>query len=582
MNNQNTINDIRSKLNIVDIVSEYVPLTKKGQYYWGICPFHNDKNPSMSVDEKRQTYTCWSCHNSGNVFNFVEQIENISFKDALKKLGSRVGITVEGSSSYNTKYNKYYEIYDLASKYYQLMINTDKGLKAKEYLNNRGIDNDTIKEFGIGLSLDDKDKLVTYLKEKKYDINTLNDLGLANNDIDTFINRIIFPLDDRNGRIVGFSGRIYDNSKMSKYMNTKETPIFRKGICLYHYNASKEYVRKDKYVLVMEGFMDVIRASTIGIKNTVALMGTALTDEQISLLKKLSLNVYLCLDGDKPGQDADLHNGELLEKAGLNVKVVCLKDDEDPDSFILKYGEKKFKSLVENASNFSDFKIDNLKKDVNFESDIELSRYVNQVIKEVSEINDEIRCEIILKKLANETNLSYNTLEKKLNEYKSLDNEKRKSVDNNVIERKDAKKDKYKRASEEFIYYMLINPRAIRVYDSKNLYFIDSDLRALAAEISYYYHEYGEINIADFYSYLNDKKELLNIYNVIQNLNLDENINDVTIMEYVSVIEDYNIKQEIKRLEEVMRKEKDDDAKIEILERIRKLRIGEIEKWLEK
>lgn len=578
MNNQNTINDIRSKLNIVDIVSEYVPLTKKGQYYWGICPFHNDKNPSMSVDEKRQTYTCWSCHNSGNVFNFVEQIENISFKDALKKLGSRVGITVEGSSSYNTKYNKYYEIYDLASKYYQLMINTDKGLKAKEYLNNRGIDNDTIKEFGIGLSLDDKDKLVTYLKEKKYDINTLNDLGLANNDIDTFINRIIFPLDDRNGRIVGFSGRIYDNSKMSKYMNTKETPIFRKGICLYHYNASKEYVRKDKYVLVMEGFMDVIRASTIGIKNTVALMGTALTDEQISLLKKLSLNVYLCLDGDKPGQDADLHNGELLEKAGLNVKVVCLKDDEDPDSFILKYGEKKFKSLVENASNFSDFKIDNLKKDVNFESDIELSRYVNQVIKEVSEINDEIRCEIILKKLANETNLSYNTLEKKLNEYKSLDNEKRKSVDNNVIERKDAKKDKYKRASEEFIYYMLINPRAIRVYDSKNLYFIDSDLRALAAEISYYYHEYGEINIADFYSYLNDKKELLNIYNVIQNLNLDENINDVTIMEYVSVIEDYNIKQEIKRLEEVMRKEKDDDAKIEILERIRKLRIGEIEK----
>ncbi len=578
MNNQNTINDIRSKLNIVDIVSEYVPLTKKGQYYWGICPFHNDKNPSMSVDEKRQTYTCWSCHNSGNVFNFVEQIENISFKDALKKLGSRVGITVEGSSSYNTKYNKYYEIYDLASKYYQLMINTDKGLKAKEYLNNRGIDNDTIKEFGIGLSLDDKDKLVTYLKEKKYDINTLNDLGLANNDIDTFINRIIFPLDDRNGRIVGFSGRIYDNSKMSKYMNTKETPIFRKGTCLYHYNASKEYVRKDKYVLVMEGFMDVIRASTIGIKNTVALMGTALTDEQISLLKKLSLNVYLCLDGDKPGQDADLHNGELLEKAGLNVKVVCLKDDEDPDSFILKYGEKKFKSLVENASNFSDFKIDNLKKDVNFESDIELSRYVNQVIKEVSEINDEIRCEIILKKLANETNLSYNTLEKKLNEYKSLDNEKRKSVDNNVIERKDAKKDKYKRASEEFIYYMLINPRAIRVYDSKNLYFIDSDLRALAAEISYYYHEYGEINIADFYSYLNDKKELLNIYNVIQNLNLDENINDVTIMEYVSVIEDYNIKQEIKRLEEVMRKEKDDDAKIEILERIRKLRIGEIEK----
>ena len=519
MNNQNTINEIRSKINIIDIINEYVPLTKKGKYYWGVCPFHNDKNPSMSVDPNRQTYTCWSCHNSGNVFNFVEQIENLSFKDALKRLGDRVGIKLEGyTSSFNTKYNKYYEIYELTQKFYQLMLNTEKGENAKEYLKKRGIDKETIKEFGIGLALDDKDKLVKYLKERKYDINTLNDLGLANNDIDTFINRIIFPLDDRNGRIVGFSGRIYDNSKMSKYMNTKETPIFKKGTCLYHYNASKEYVRESKYVIVMEGFMDVIRASTVGIKNTIALMGTALTEEQISLIKKLSLNVYLCLDGDKPGQDANLHNGELLEKAGLNVKVICLKDDDDPDSFILKNGKEKFVNLIEGALNYNDYKIDSLKSNVNFESDVELSQYVNKVIKEVSTIKDEIRCEIILKKLANETNLSYNTLEKKLNEYRNLDEEGKKKVDNNLIERKDVKKDKYRRASEEFIYYMLINPKAIKVYDSKKMYFFDASLRNLAAEISYYYHEYGEITIADFYTYLNDKKELLNVFNEIQSL----------------------------------------------------------------
>ena len=576
MNNQNTINDIRSKINIVDLISEYVPLTKKGQYFWGICPFHNDKNPSMSVDEKRQTYTCWSCHNSGNVFNFVEQIENISFREALKKLADRVGIKLEGyTSESNSKFNKYYEIYDLAQKYYQLMLNTEKGEKAKEYLKTRGIEADTIKEFGIGLALDEKDKLVSYLKEKKYDINTLNDLGLANNDIDTFINRIIFPLDDRNGRTVGFSGRIYDNSKMSKYMNTKETPIFKKGTCLYHYNASKEYVRNSKSVIVMEGFMDVIRASTIGIKNTVALMGTALTEDNIALLKKLSLNIYLCLDGDKPGQDADLHNGELLEKAGFNVKVVRLTDDEDPDSYILKNGKDKFVSLIENASNYSDFRIDKLKENVNFESDIDLSNYINNVIKEVATIDDEIRCEIILKKLANENNLSYNTLEKKLNEYKNLGEEKKKKIDNNVIERKDVKKDKYQRASLEFIYYMLINPKVIKVYDSKKLYFIDSLCRNLAAEISYYYHEYGDINIADFYTYLNDKKELLGIFNEVQSLNLEEEISDMTVMEYVKVINDYNVKQEIKRLEELMRKETDETEKINILERIRKLRIGE-------
>ena len=232
MNNQNTINEIRSKINIVDLVSEYVPLTKKGKYYWGKCPFHNDNNPSMSVDETRQTYTCWSCHNSGNVFNFYEQIENITFADALKKLGDRVGISISGYKNENsTKYSKYYEIYDIAAKYYQLMLTTTKGKEAKEYLEKRGINNDTIKEFGIGLALTDKNKLVEFLQEKKIDINTLNNLGLANNDNDTFINRIIFPLDDIQGRIVGFSGRRYDESKTAKYMNTIETPIFKKGNC---------------------------------------------------------------------------------------------------------------------------------------------------------------------------------------------------------------------------------------------------------------------------------------------------------------------------------------------------------------
>lgn len=576
MNNQNTINEIRSKIDIVELISEYVPLTKKGKYYWGKCPFHNDNNPSMSVDEVRQTYTCWSCHNSGNVFNFYEQIENISFPEALKRLGDRVGVSISGyKKENNSRYSKYYEIYDITSKYYQLMINTEKGKDAKAYLEKRGIDSDTIKEFGIGLALPDKDKLVTYLKEKKYDINTLNDLGLANNDIDTFINRIIFPLDDSFGRIVGFSGRIYDNSKMSKYMNTKETPIFKKGTCLYHYNASKEHVRLDKFVIVMEGFMDVIRASTVGIKNTVALMGTALTDEQISLLKKLSINVYMCLDGDNPGQDAMLHNGELLEKAGLNVKVICLKDDEDPDSYILKYGENKFRDLIKNAINYSDFKIDRLKVNVNFESDQELSNYVNKVLKEVAGIKDEIRCEIILKKLANETNLSYNTLEKKFNEYKSLGEKDISKFEDNLIKREDKKKDKYTRACEEFIYYMLINKDVIKAYDSSKLYFINSYYRNLAAEISYYYHEYGEIVIADFYTYLNDKKELLEVFNEIQKLDLENNISNVTIMEYVKVINDYNIKEEIKRLENEMKKETDEEEKIKLLERIRKLKIGE-------
>lgn len=576
MDNQNVVNDIRSRINIVELISEYVPLTKKGQYFWGICPFHNDKNPSMSVDEKRQTYTCWSCHNSGNVFNFIEQIENISFREALKVLGDRVGVSISGgSSSFNNKFLKYYEIYDLSSKFYQLMLNTESGKEAREYLKKRGIDSDTIKEFGIGLAVDDKTKLMRYLKEKKYDSNTLSDLGLLNGDIDTFINRIMFPLDDRNGRTVGFSGRIYTDSKLSKYMNTKETPIFRKGSCLYHYNASKEHVRLSKFVIVMEGFMDVIRASTIGVKNTVALMGTALTDEQISMLKKLSLNVYLCLDGDKPGLDAAVHNGELLEKAGLNVKVIYLKNDDDPDTYIINNGKDKFLSLIDNALNYSDFKIDRLRTGINFASDAELALYVNNVVKEASVIDDEIRREIILKKLATETNLSYNTLEKKLNELISQRNSNVSLQTSDNVQKRDLKKDKYMRASLEFLYYMLVNPRVIKVYDSRKLYFIDSAMRNLAGEISYYYHNYGDIVIADFYTYLNDKKELLVVFEEVLKLTLDEDISDNVINDYVRVISDYNVRQEIIRLSDMMRRESDELEKAKIAEKIRLLRIEE-------
>ena len=577
MDNQNVINEIRSKINIVELISEYVPLSKKGQYYWGKCPFHNDNNPSMSVDEKRQTYICWRCHNSGNVFNFYQEINNLEFPETLRQLGERVGISVRGgaTSTFDNRFSKFYEIYDLTAKFYQLMLNTESGKEAREYLKNRGIDSETIKEFGIGLALNDKTKLVNYLKERKYDANTLIDLGLLNGEIDTFINRIMFPLDDRNGRTVAFSGRIYTDSKLSKYMNTKETPIFRKGSCLYHYNASREHVRLEKYVLVMEGFMDVIRASTIGVKNTVALMGTALTDEQISLLKKLSLNVYLCLDGDNAGIEASIHNGEILEKAGLNVKVVCLKDNDDPDTFILKYGKDKFLSLVEGALNYSDFKISRLRTGVNFASDLELSKYVNNVIKETSLIEDEIRREIILKKLATETNLSYNTLEKKLNTLLEI-RDKGTSIDDNLeVSKKDLKKDKYMRASIEFIYYMLVNPKVIRVYDSKKLYFIDSDMRNLAGEISYYYHQYGDIVIADFYTYLNDKKELLVVFEEVLKLTLDEEISDSVINEYVKVISDYNVRQEIVRLSDMMRRESDELEKARIAEKIRLLRIEE-------
>ena len=476
MDNKAIINEIRNKIDIVDLISEYVPLVQKGKNYFGVCPFHNDTNPSMSVSREKQIYKCFSCGASGNVFTFISDYENISFKEALYFLADKIGYKLKDSKpKESTNINsKYYEIYDLSTKFFQNNINTSNGKLAKEYLKNRNISEEVIKNFSIGLSLNKSNALIEILTKKGYSIKDLVNLGLAVDNHDVFIDRIMFPLHDINGRIVGFSGRIYKDSSMNKYVNTKETEIFKKGQCLYNYHIAKESVRQKGYLIIMEGFMDVIRASTIGLTNVIALMGTALTTNHLSLIKKLSLNIILCFDGDAAGEKATMTVGNQLEKIGISPKVIALSNNDDPDTYILKYGEERFNDLINNAINFSDYKINNLKNGVNFNSDIELSNYVDKVIKEASLIKDEIRREIILKRLAIETNLGYNTLEKRLNEYLS----KTEILTTPTI--KETKKmTKYDKAVYALIYNMLQNPEVIEKCKRENVYFIVPELRYL-------------------------------------------------------------------------------------------------------
>lgn len=574
MNNQNIFNEIREKIDIVDLIGEYVPLVQKGRNFFGVCPFHNDTNPSMSVSREKQIYKCFSCGASGNIFTFVRDYEHMDMKDVLELLAAKVGITISNNSvsRKTTKYDKLYEIYELANKFYQNNINTKDGQKAKEYLKNRGITDEIIKEFEIGLSLDNMDSLTRVLTKKGYDLYTLDKIGLSSNNHDLFINRIMVPIHDINGKTVAFSGRVYNKKSDHKYVNTKETEIFKKGNLLFNYYRCKEEARRNKYVIIMEGYMDVFRAFSIGVKNVVAIMGTALTEEQTNLIKKLSNNVYLCLDGDDPGQKATLSVGEQLEKVGINLKVIRLTNDEDPDTYILKYGKDKFYDLIDKAISFSDFKLESLKKGVNFNSDLELSHYIDSVIRETSLIDDEIRREIILKKLALETNLSYNTLEKRLSGY--LDKKRPRDI---IIEEKKAnnKLSMYDKAVYGMIYAILTDKKYLKLFQNEALYFINQKPRYLLTEIEYYYKKYGNIEIADFYTYLIDKKELLDLYNNIISYMDNNNINDEAVNDFIKVIKSYNVKQEIKRLNELMEKETDDLEKSKIANQIRLLRIGE-------
>ena len=264
------INEIRNKTDIVEVVSRYVNLTKTGKNYIGVCPFHDDHSPSMSVSPEKQIYTCFSCGASGNVFTFVSDFEKISFSEAVKLLGEKVGINVSNDIKVNTKRDEYFDIYDLASKFYQNSLNSSLGKNAIEYLENRHLDKETIKKFGIGLSIQ-KVSLTKYLTNKKYSLDKLIDIGLTNdNGNDIFVSRIMFPIWGLSGNVVAFSGRIYNTKDNSKYINTKETDNFKKGKILYNYHIAKEYLKKNDTVIIMEGQMDVIRASTVGINNCIA------------------------------------------------------------------------------------------------------------------------------------------------------------------------------------------------------------------------------------------------------------------------------------------------------------------------
>ena len=574
--NNDLANLVRSKTDIVDIIGERIPLVARGKNFFGVCPFHDDSNPSMCVSREKQIYTCFSCHATGNVFTFLMNYEHMEFRDVLHYLGEKVGVDVSSVQvkKKSNKFDKLYDAYNFSVKYFQNNLSSSVGKIAKSYLSSRGITEDIIKEFEIGLSLETRNDLTKLLTSKGYELGDLNRIGLSSDDHDIYNDRIMFPLYDVSGKVVGFSGRIYKDNGQNKYLNTKETDIFKKGEMLYHYHIAREECRLKKCVIVMEGFMDVIRASTIGIKNTVALMGTALTKEQIGLLKRLSNNIILCLDGDGPGVKAATSIGEELLNQGIEVKVVYLPDNDDPDSFILKHGEERFKGLIENALNFSDFKINQLKQNVNFKSDEEKANYINAVLKETTKIDDVIRVEVVLKRLAKEFDIGYNTLEMRFNSLKSED-VKPKVQQVEIPKKKEIRKDKYMKAVEQILYFMLNNDWVISQVENERLIFPNEESRVLSSEIIYYYKKYGSICVADFYTYVQDKENILIFLNGILAEEYNEKVNKEELFEYFRVVREYGINQEIKRLTNMMKKEVDPLEQAKIVEKIRKLRIGE-------
>ncbi len=561
------INEIRNKTDIVDVVSKYVNLTKKGKNYIGVCPFHDDHSPSMSVSPEKQIYTCFSCGASGNVFTFVADFEHISFAEAVKLLGDKAGISVGSNVIKSEKKDKYFEIYNYASKFYQNSLFSTLGKNAIDYLENRKIDKDTIKKFGIGLSMQ-KASLTEYLLSKNYTLDELITAGISNdNGSDIFINRIVFPIYDLGGNPVAFSGRIYNTKDTSKYINTKETNKFKKGKILYNYHIAKEYLKKNDTIIIMEGQMDVIRASTIGIDNVIATMGTALTKDHKNIIKNMANTVILCFDGDAAGEKATNAAIELLEDTNLNIKVVRLPNGMDPDEYILKEGKDSFISQIKFASNLIDYKMELLKKNKDFSNIKDISSYINLVMNELAYEKDSIVIELNIKKLANNFNIDYSTLMDKYNNMKKS----QKIISKNIV-KEHKSYDKYRQAENNLIYYMLKDSSVIEMVDKRVGYFPTKNIRELSNEIIYYFHKYGIINVADFISYISDREEILNALKDIIAMDIKEEFEVREIEDYIFVINEYHKKVKIDSLNKMLKEEKDPLKQAKISEEIMEIR----------
>lgn len=576
----NDFKRIQNKADIVEIINSYVKLESHGKNYFGVCPFHDDHSPSMSVSKDKQIYKCFVCGATGNVFTFVENFLGVSFIEAVKVVADKIGEDfVVHKSKQNTVYEKYYKIMDLATKLYENNLRTKIGEEARKYLKDRGLTDEIIKDFSIGLAITDNDQLYKLLEKKKIPLKDMQDLGLVNNGergiYDLFRNRIIFPLKNPDGKVNGFSGRIYNTTSNSKYVNTKETIIFKKRENLYNYHLAAPAARLEKSIIICEGFMDAIRIYSIGLKNVVATMGTALAKQQVELLKKLGVKVILVMDNDNAGEMATLSLGESLLKEGMDIGVVRLTGKKDPDEYILEYGAMAFKDNIKNPMSFIDFIFIALKKDKDLSNPIQLTEYINKVLSIISVSSDSLLIETCINKLSNDYHLDKELLKARLTSNEEIKNIKVETKKEEININKEVKKStKFERALSVMLYYMMHSESAMRLYLKEDFDLPKNKYRLVANNLVYYFELNKEIDFADYLTFAEDYEDVVpTVKEIISNVNLPE-FKDSDIKAAIAIVRKHLNEEKIKLIKEEMKNELDVSRRKRLFEKIIEIKRG--------
>ena len=412
------IDRVRDTANIVDVISQYLDLRKRGQNFVGICPFHNDTHPSLYVSPAKEIYKCFACGAGGNVFTFLMEYDKTSFVDAVKQLGDKYGIEVRLSGAVEEEdyYSKLYEIHDFTANYFHKHLLSDEGKTVIKYLTERGLKTATIKKFKIGLSSIGWEDLLNKVKAQNYTNDIIENSGLFTRSekgiFDRFRNRIMFPISNPSGKVIAFGGRTLDKDEPAKYLNSPETPLYHKSAVLYGLHLSRQAIREQGAVFLVEGYMDFIQLYQAGIENVVAASGTALTERHVRQIKKFTNRVFLTYDGDQAGTDAAIRAGYLLYQGGVEPLIVQVPSGMDPDDWVIKNGADVIRKGAESAVSLIDFQISS--KNVGKLSAAEQSQFVTDILFTIAGIDDSIIRNSILKNISQRLQIDENELLQRL------------------------------------------------------------------------------------------------------------------------------------------------------------------------
>ena len=567
------IQQLKDKLDIVDVISGYVSLQRKGRDYWACCPFHHEKTPSFQVKTIHQYYTCYGCGKKGDVINFVMEMDKLTFGEAIEKLAKIAGLEVPERAvdvkykQQKEKLEKIYAVNRETALFYHNILRTDDGDIALKYLAERQLTQETIRKFGIGYS-PDFTSLVTYLKEKGYSVETMKDAGVVGiNDegkpYDFFGKRLIIPIISASGKVIGFTGRSLEKKPdHAKYKNTSATIAFNKRKNLFGINMYKQYVPSgNRAMILVEGHMDVISLFQAGIKNVVASMGTALTPEQCKEIKRFADIVYVSYDGDSAGQSATIKGLSLLKDEGLDVKVVCLKDNLDPDDYVKKYGKDGYLRLVDEALPLVDFKLKKIEEKYTFDSYDERVKYVKEAVGVLSGL-DEVEKAVYTEKVSKISGLSQDRIISALQAETPDDAFKNRDEREEIAPRETNALE----IAEKFVLASMIFGKDYAMYGDVVKEYFENEGHSAAFEYVLSCAKNSVVPIASRLYDLTDKSDADSIISVPENVKADKQ--PIFYEECVKKLHKRYVDKEIKKTIAELNTEKNEEMKRQLKEKI--------------